>query len=102
MWTYKGIEIEVNVDGYFQYWFKDKCYREENTLEGAKRSIDNITKSYYTITKQDITSLLNKLNDKEKHFIKSVLEELDDHYKSAYCQVDSDSSFQYNFKIEEL
>ncbi len=37
-----------------------------------------------------------------KHLIKSVLEELDDHYKSAYCQVDSDSPFQYDFKIEEL
>ena len=102
MWTYKGIEIEVDVDGHFQYWFKDKCYREEDTLEGAKRSIDKVTKSYYTITKQDVVSLLNKLNDKEKHFIKSVLEELDDHYKSAYCQVDSDSPFQYDFKIEEL
>ena len=101
MWTYKGIEIEVDVDGHFQYCFKNKYYWED-TLEGAKRSIDKVTKSYYTITKQDITSLLNKLNDKEKHFIKSILEELDDHYKSAYCQVYSDSPFQYNFKIEEL
>ena len=100
MWNYKGLEIEVTGDGLFEYNFQEKYY-QENTLENAKNSIDKVTKSYYTINDHDYKTLLSKLNNREKHFINAIIEELISHANSAYCEQGLDLDFEFNFKLEE-
>lgn len=97
MWTYKNIDIQVDDTGLFEYCFQNKYYRED-TLEKAKRSIEENTRSYYKITEQDYKNLLAKLNNRERHFISSIIQELESHANSAYCEQGLNLDFEFNLK----
>lgn len=95
LWTHKDIDIKINNEGLFEYDYQHVHHKAE-TLDGAIKDIDEIVKSYYTITKQDYKTLLSKLNDREKHLMKSIIEELGIHADSAYCELGLGLDFDLN------
>ena len=85
-WKYKNITITIGSDGifYFTYKGKENC---ADTLIDAKRKIDTLTEDYYNFTVVDVNRMLNKLDDREKDFVNSLIEELKRHEFNAYCEI---------------
>lgn len=84
--TYKDIEI---------YQYKDKDGLFGFDLDGehscfniikTKKLIDTI----FNFTQEDYKRLLSKLNNVEKKFITDLVEELQHHFSSSWCDVDID------------
>ena len=102
MWTYKGIEIDVNLDGEFTFRFNSNGYKAE-TLRKAKKIIDEKTDAFYKISHEEVSNLLKKLNNKERTFVTQLIEELREHGNSAYCQIGISDYFlfDYDFKLDE-
>lgn len=83
-WKYKTVEITVNGNGEFSFWFKGEI-RVYDTLAQAKAEIDSLMKSYYEITEKDIKSILKKLDKREGEFVSYMIDELHRHMCSNYC-----------------
>ena len=96
-WFYKGKNINVDEQGLFSYEHDGKRYNND-TLSGAKYWIDEQMKDYYNITKNDVKTLLNKLNDRERTFITTVLNELKNHEYNAYCELGVNMDFKYEIE----
>lgn len=86
-WEYKKHTIEVNEDGFFTFTTIDGTHCSHATLCEAKQSIDTYTKMYYNMTQEQYKGLLDKLTDKEKDFVKSMVDELRIHENNAYCEL---------------
>lgn len=95
-WTYKKIDIEVNESGMFCFSFDGKVY-ESITLQGARDKIDELTDDYYTFTKDDYKKLLKKLENRERDFVATMVEELSHHIHNAYCGLGVDIEFKVDF-----
>ena len=83
-WKYKNIEISTDGEGKFVFIFNKKSYYS-NSLYEAEEKIDSLTKSYYTITENDIKSILEKLDEREGEFVSYMIDELHHHIDSPYC-----------------
>lgn len=93
-WIRKGIEITVNQDGMFEYSIYGKKYTSPS-LSQAKEKINEITKEYYNFTMADLKCLLKKLNNREKEFVLAVINELEEHSDSAYCELGVNLDFNF-------
>lgn len=86
-WEYKNHTIEVNDDGLFTFKTVEGLYHSRATLCEAKQSIDIFMTAYYNMTQEQYKQLLGKLTDKEKDFVKSMVDELRIHEDNAYCEL---------------
>jgi len=86
-WEYKKHTIEVNDDGFFAFKTADGLYHSCDTLREAKELIDKLMAEYYNMTQEQYKMLLNKLTDKEKDFVKSMVDELRIHEDNPYCEL---------------
>ncbi len=86
-WEYKKHTIEVNDDGLFAFTTIDGIHCTRATLCEAKQAIDINMKMYYNMTQEQYKMLLNKLTDKEKDFVKSMVDELRIHEDNPYCEL---------------
>lgn len=75
-WEYKKHTIEVDEDGFFAFTTIDGIHCSRATLCEAKQSIDINMKMYYNMTQEQYKKLLDKLTDKEKDFVTSMVKEL--------------------------
>lgn len=92
-WIRKGIEITINENGMFEYSIDGKKYNSPS-LSQAEEKIDEITKEYYNFTSTDLEHLLEKLNNREKEFVNAIIDELEAHYDSSYCQLGVNMDFK--------
>lgn len=86
-WEYKNHTIEVDEEGFFAFTTIDGIHCSYATLCEAKQSIDIYMKMYYNMTQEQYKKLLDKLTDKEKDFVKSMVDELRIHEDNAYCEL---------------
>ena len=86
-WEYKNHTIEVNDNGFFAFKTADGLYRSCDSLSKAKKLIDELMAEYYNMTQEQYKKLLDKLTDKEKDFVKSMVDELRIHEDNAYCEL---------------
>lgn len=86
-WEYKNHTIEVNGDGFFAFKTADGLYHSCATLREAKELIDKLMAEYYNMTQEQYKKLLDKLTDREKDFVKSMVDELRIHEDNAYCEL---------------
>lgn len=86
-WEYKKHTIEVNEDGFFTFKTADGTHCSRATLCEARQSIDIDMDLYYNMTQEQYKKLLNKLTDREKDFVESMVEELRIHEDNAYCEL---------------
>lgn len=95
-WEYKNITISVCSDGifYFNHKGKGDC---ANTLIDAKRKIDVLTEGYYNFTEKDISRMLKKLDEREKDFVTSLINELNRHSSNAYCEIGISDEMLFRF-----
>lgn len=100
-WEYKKVCITVTSDGYFVFKINGKNYNE-NTLNGAKRVIDEKLRSYYNFTQADMDKMMSKLDEREQNLIRSLYQELCGHYNSAYCEQGiSESDWEWNWDFDK-
>ena len=94
-WTYKSVIIRVETDGKFYFSLNGKV-NIENTLEAAKKMIDELLGDYYTFNDKDIDKLCGKLDKREAEFVRALIEELKLHEFNAYCEIGISDGFLYN------
>lgn len=86
-WTYKNTDIEIcEATGKFYFSIGGETEFCES-LSIAKYRIDVLKKEYYHFSKKDINKLTKKLDNREKEFVLSILEELERHRCNAYCEM---------------
>lgn len=84
-WEYKQVKISIDSDGLFYFKIGSILYTER-TLNDAKIVIDEKLKSYYLFTQKDMDKLMSKLDKREQDLVRSLYQEIDQHYNSAYCE----------------
>jgi hypothetical protein len=97
-WEYKNHTIEVNGNGIFTFNTADGSYHSCDTLREAKKLIDKLMAEYYNMTQEQYKQLLDKLTDREKDFVNSMVDELHGHEYSAYCELGLSG---FNFTLPE-
>jgi hypothetical protein len=98
-WNYKRIIIRVNNEGLF-YCLCNGVEVNEFTLQEVKKTIDTLTEKYYNFTEKDIQSMLKKLDNREKDFVNSLLQELSCHWDNAYCEIGITDNMLFNGWLE--
>jgi hypothetical protein len=93
-WEYKNHTIEVNNDGLFAFKTADGLYHSCATLREAKELIDKLMAGYYNMTQEQYKKLLDKLTDREKDFVTSMVIELRCHKFSADCELGVNMDFK--------
>ncbi len=100
-WEYKQVKILIDSDGLFYFKINGACYKEK-TLENAKKSIDDISKSYYLFTQKDMDKLMSKLDKREKELVRSLYQEIEGHRNSAYCEQGvSEGDWEWNWDFNK-
>lgn len=66
-WTYNNKEITINEDGKFVY--NANTY---NSLEEAKRAVDQDLNTYYNFTDSDCEEMKNKLSLREQEVLSQI------------------------------
>ena len=94
-WKYKETTISVNSNGIFTFRIKGDEYRR-TTLAAAKNEIDRLTREYYTITDEDIDSILNSLNPRQRSFIEDLLGEMSAHIHRGCCTMGNGMNFDFS------
>ena len=92
--TYKKIVISVNSDGMFEFTYNGEKHSCES-LRDSKELIDYLVSSYYQFTKSDLNKLLEKLDNREQDFVKSLITELNCHSDNAYCELSITDAFLF-------
>ena len=93
--TYKKIVISVNEKtGKFEFMHNGDKHSCES-LRDSKELIDYLLSSYYQFTKSDLNRLLDKLDNREQDFVKSLITELNCHSFNAYCELGITDSFLF-------
>ena len=95
-WNYKKIIITVESDGKFYFSLNGKVTIED-TLEEAKRRIDELLEDYYTFNDKDIDKLCRKLDKREAEFVRALIEELKLHEFNAYCEIGISDEMLFKF-----
>ena len=95
-WNYKKIIITVESDGKFDFSLNGKV-NIEDTLEEAKRRIDELLEDYYTFNDKDIDKLCGKLDKREAEFVRALIEELKLHEFNAYCEIGISDEMLFKF-----
>lgn len=95
-WNYKNVIISIESDGKFYYSLNGKV-NIENTLEEAKRRIDELLEDYYTFNDKDIDKLCRKLDKREAEFVRALIEELKLHEFNAYCEIGISDEMLFKF-----
>ena len=95
-WNYKNVIISIESDGKFYFSLNGKV-NIENTLEEAKRRIDELLKDYYTFNDKDIDKLCRKLDKREAEFVRALIEELKLHEFNAYCEIGISDEMLFKF-----
>lgn len=98
--TYKKIVISVNSDGMFEFTYNGKKHSCES-LRDSKELIDYLVSSYYQFTKSDLNKLLEKLDNREQDFVKSLITELNYHSDNAYCELSITDAFLFTLPSVE-
>lgn len=98
-WTYKGIIITIDGNGFFNFVCNGVDYSHE-TLSGAEEHIDRLTKDYYSFSDDDYTNLLKKLSHREMDFVKALVTELGIHHNNAYCSLGITDKFPFEFNFD--
>lgn len=99
-WHYKNIKIFVECDGYFYFTYNNKTDYAYSLIE-AKAKIDSVTKNYYNFTKQDLSKMFKKLDEREKDFVNNLMCELRRHEDNAYCEMGISEDMMFDFEIYE-
>jgi hypothetical protein len=100
-WKYKNITIEITVDGKFQfncYGSLEKCA----SLDEAKLEIDELTARYYKVDFGFVDALLEKLNDREKDFVKQLFYETYASYESGGYYGGLTSNFLFDINLRQV
>lgn len=95
-WNYKNVIISIESDGKFYFSLNGKV-NIENTLEEAKRRIDELLEDYYTFNDKDIDKLCGKLDKREAEFVRALIEELKLHEFNAYCEIGISDEMLFKF-----
>ena len=95
-WNYKNVIISIESDGKFYFSVNGKV-NIEDTLEEAKRRIDELLKDYYTFNDKDIDKLCRKLDKREAEFVRALIEELKLHEFNAYCEIGISDEMLFKF-----
>lgn len=95
-WNYKNVIISIESDGKFYFSLNGKV-NIEDTLEEAKRRIDELLKDYYTFNDKDIDKLCGKLDKREVEFVRALIEELKLHEFNAYCEIGISDEMLFKF-----
>ena len=88
----------MNEDGLFTFKTADGLYHDCASLSEAKKLIDELMSEYYNMTQEQYKQLLDKLTDREKDFINSMVTELHCHEFNAYCEL----GVNINFTLPEI
>ena len=97
-WNYKNVEVTIDEDdGLFYFEIEGKKYNEES-LSNAFKIISKERETYYSITKRDLDNLYKKLDSREKEFVRALIEELDRHDCSPYCEIGITDEFEFNIQ----
>lgn len=89
--TYRGIDIVVNQEGLFFFKFDGFRY-EFQSLKEAQKKIDKLVEKYFTVNVEFCDSVLEKLDGKERQFVKNLIEE------TYRLQQLDDPPFSYEFE----
>lgn len=98
-WEYKQVKISIDSDGLF-YFKIDGAFYKQKTLEDAKKSIDEFSKSYYNFTQKDMDKLMSKLDKRERDLVRSLYKEIECHANSPYCEmgiIDNEWNWDWDF-----
>ena len=98
--TYKKIVISVNSNGMFEFTYNGESHSCES-LRDSKELIDYLVSSYYQFTKSDLNKLLEKLDNREQDFVKSLITELNCHSDNAYCELSITDAFLFTLPSVE-
>lgn len=96
-WNYKGIEITIDEQGYFNFEDSHTAYCTKS-LEEAKKRIDDLTIKRFSF--DDLQIMLRKLKENEQDFVKEMIHELSRHEYNAYCEMGISDSFPYDTDFE--
>ena len=95
-WNYKNVIISIESDGKFYFSLNGKVIIED-TLEEAKRRIDELLEDYYNFNDKDIDKLCRKLDKREAEFVRALIEELKRHEFNAYCEIGISDEMLFKF-----
>lgn len=76
-WTYKNIQIGINVNGEFCFMYRNFPYYY-NSLKEAEEAIDKMESIYYHITSADIKRISSKHDGRDLDIIYEALCALQD------------------------
>lgn len=100
-WEYKQVKISIDSDGLF-YFKTNGAFYKQKTLEDAKKSIDEFSKSYYNFTQKDMDKLMSKLDKRERDLVRSLYQEIEGHMDSAYCEQGiSENEWEWNWDFNK-
>lgn len=95
-WTYKNVIIRIENDGKFYFQVNGKTEKADS-LDIAKSLIDIALKDYYIFKKNDIDKLCKKLDKRESEFVRSLIDELNNHKFNAYCEMGISDDMLFKF-----
>ena len=98
--TYKKNIISVNSNGMFEFTYNNKKHYCES-LRDSKELIDSLVRSYYQFNNDDLFKLLDKLDEREQDFVKSLIEEIERHSDNAYCELGITDAFLFTLPSVE-
>ena len=97
-WNYRDVEVTISEDGFFCFKIED----EEHNVESLSKAFEIIetykNREYYNITREDLENLYKKLDDREKAFVRALIEELDRHDENPYCELGITDKFGFNIQ----